>query len=802
MFPACVSAWLLCVESLISVKLSSPSPLFSVKRATLVGSIAASCAIASVSSAGSPRVSSFYPSGGQRGAEIEIECKGSNLADATGLLFDAPGFEVTGGSAEKDKFKVKVKVPTDARLGEHTARVVTSSGLSDVRLFYVSPFPMLLEEESKEAPEKAQSVPFGVTIYGRTQGEDVDRFEIEAKRGDRITAEVIGARLQTQNIYDPAVTISKPNGSLLIAVDDGAFTRQDPVTSVIAPEDGKYVIAVKESTNSGQGECHYLLNIGSFPRPLAVYPPGGRAGEELKVQLLGDARGVMERTIKLPEQATERFQIFSEEGQTAPQPNFVRVSMFPNALEAEPNDDITKATHAEGPLPLAVNGVIGVKGDVDCFKFAAKKGQDYDVNVFARRLRSPLDSIAEIYNLKGDRLATNDDAGSPDSYQRWKAPEDGEFYLSIRDQLYRGGPLFTYRVEIQPVQPTITAWLPEMVQNSNQERRAIVVPKGNRYASLVRIKRADVGGDIQVSPRDLPEGVEVTVPSIDKSVDTIPVLFEAKAEAASAAKTFGLDAALSEPPKDVTVLSRIEHEVDVAENGNQKSFYSVKEERLPIQVSEAVPVKIALAQPKVAILQNGSMNLKVTAERQGDFKGPVSLALLYSPPGIGTAGTLQINEGENEAAVTISAAGDAALRKWKVCIVGSADFGKGPVWISTQMVELEVGAPFIAGSIVRTFVDQADTTTVTVKLEQKQAFDGKAKIALMGLPAGCTSDEMEVSKDDKEVQFTVKAGADSPAGQHKQLFCQFRLEKDGEPMTSTFGNGGILRIDKASVAKK
>jgi hypothetical protein len=227
----------------------------------------------------------------------------------------------------------------------------------------------------------------------------------------------------------------------------------------------------------------------------------------------------------------------------------------------------------------------------------------------------------------------------------------------------------------------------------------------------------------------------------------------------------------------------------------------VKEHRLTAAITEPVPVKINLVAPKVPVLQNGSLNLKVLAERQNDFKGPISIALLYTPPGIGSAGTVQIKENENEGNVTISANGNAPLQKWKVCVVGSADFGKGPVWFSTQLVDIEVAAPFVAGKIGRTFVDQGESTTVTVKLEQKVPFEGKAKVALLGLPPNTTADEQEITKDSGEVKFTVKTEKTAPAAQHKQLFCQFTLVKDGETMANSFANGGILRIDKASVAK-
>jgi len=284
-------------------------------------------------------------------------------------------------------------------------------------------------------------------------------------------------------------------------------------------------------------------------------------------------------------------------------------------------------------------------------------------------------------------------------------------------------------------------------------------------------------------------------------VDTIPMVFEATADAATAAKAFEFNPTLTEPPKDVKMTNGVEHIVDIVENGNQRPYYVTREHSLPIAVTEEIPVKISLAQPKVPLLQTGSMNLKVTAERKNDFKGPITIALLYAPPGIGNAGLAQIKEGENEGNVVISANGNAPMQKWKVCVVGSADFGKGPVWFSTQLVEVEVGAPLVAGQLVRTFVDQGDTTTMTVKLDQKTEFEGKAKVQLLGLPPNTTAEEVEITKDDKEAKFTIKADKSAPAGQHKQLFCQFTLVKDGEPMTSTFATGGILRVDKATVAK-
>ncbi len=752
--------------------------------------------------AGSPRCSVISPGGCQRGAEMELAFRGSNLEDATGVLFDEPGLQAEVVKAEKGRVLMKVKAAADVRLGEHRCRVVTASGISDVRLIYVTPFPMVQEIEDKKAPDSAQPIALGTTVYGQVQNEDVDRFEVELKKGQRLGVEVVAVRLQTQTLNDTLISITKADGSKIAEIDDATFTQQDPVTSIVAPEDGKYVVSIKDSTNSGQGDAQYLLNIGTFPRPVAVYPPGGKVGEDLKVQLIGDASGVIEKSFKLPDQPRDQFELFSEDAQPTPQPNLVRVSAFPNVLEVEPNNDVAQTPSAGIEPPFALNGILQEAGDVDGFRFTAKKGQDLDFNVYARRLRSPLDSVLSIYDLKGNRLATNDDAGQPDSYLRWKAPVDGEFVVSISDQLKRGGPTFTYRIEVTAPQPRLGLWFPEMVINQNQERRAVVVPRGNRYATLVRAKRTDFAGSIEVASADLPQGVSAKSMLMDKSVDTVPMVFEAAADAPLTAKVFHLDGKWTDAPEGAAIKTEIDHMVDIVENGNQKSYYSLRERALPVNVSKEIPVKLHLEQPKVSVLQAGSIGLKVKAERKDDFKGPISLSLLYVPTGLGTAGTVQIKEGESEAVYTVSANGNAAPRKWQICVVGSADFGAGPVWMSTELIDIEVAEPYVAGKIGRSFVDQGDSTTITVQLEQKRPFEGKAKLSLLGLPPNATAEDKEITKDTTEVQFTVKAGENTPAATHKQLFCQFQLTQEGEEMNTAFANGGILRVDKASLAKK
>src|SRR5438132_1398366 len=81
---------------------------------------------------------------------------------------------------------------------------------------------------------------------------------------------------------------------------------------------------------------------------------------------------------------------------------------------------------------------------------AAKKEQAFDIRVFARALRSPLDPVLHIAKKGGAYLAGNDDSNGPDCYIRFGVPEDGEYVLYLHDHLKKGGPDYAYRIEVGP----------------------------------------------------------------------------------------------------------------------------------------------------------------------------------------------------------------------------------------------------------------------------------------------------------------------------------------------------------------
>ncbi|RUL81702.1 peptidase, partial [Tautonia sociabilis] len=242
----------------------------------------------------SPQLANVLPAGGQRGTELELTLSGARLGDAQEILWYQPGIETLGITTVDDNtITATIRIAPDARLGLYDLRVRTATGLSHLRTFSVGPDPEVAEAEPNNDFEQPQAIPLGVTVLGVAENEDDDYFVIEATKGQRITAEVEGIRLG-KTLFDPYVAILNTDRFELARSDDASLVRQDAIAQLIAPEDGRYIIQVRESAYQGNGNCHYRLHVGHYPRPSAVLPAGGPLGETVEVRWIGDVEG--ERT--------------------------------------------------------------------------------------------------------------------------------------------------------------------------------------------------------------------------------------------------------------------------------------------------------------------------------------------------------------------------------------------------------------------------------------------------------------------------------------------------------------------------
>jgi hypothetical protein len=745
----------------------------------------------SAATAASPSLTAIRPVGGQRGTEIEVTLSGARLGDAKEIVYYQPGITTLALTRVDDNnVKAKLKIASDAPLGLIDLRVRTASGISELRTFSIGALKETDEVEPNNDFAAPQAIPMNVTVTGVAGNEDVDYYAVQAKKGERISAEVEGMRLGITT-FDPYVAILNAKRFELASSDDAALIWQDAFASILAPEEGKYIIQVRESAYAGNDSCIYRLHVGNFPRATGVLPAGGKLGEKLRVRWIGDPAGEATTEVTLPAASVPNFGLFRQDTWgISPYPNSFRLSTLGNVMEKEPNDDQDHATHFAPPM--ALNGVIEKPGDVDHFVFAGKKGMTYDFRLFGRQIRSPLDSVMYLGKKGAGTAVGDDDAMAPDSYFRFTCPEDAEYVLWVVDHLGKGGPDYVYRIEVNPVEP-------KLVLSTNAEQiplgtgtMAVSVPRGNRQAILVLGTRSDFGGDLNLSAKGLPPGMAMQAPVMAASQAAVPVLFSAKADAPLG----GTLASLAGKPADpkLSVPCEFNSAASLVLGQNNVIVWSRTVDRLSVSVAEECPYMIEIVEPKVPLVRGGSMGLKVRAIRKPGFKAPISVSLPWNPPGVGSAGGVAIAEGQNEAVIPMNADGSAELRTWQIVVNGASGVASGPIMVSSQLANLTIAQPYLGMTFQSASVEQGKEVDMAIKVAKATDFAGEAEVTLLGLPNKVTTDVKKITKDTTDLVFHLKTDKVSPAGNHTNLFCQVVVTQNGEPILHNIGTGS-LRID-------
>ncbi|HZP82343.1 MAG TPA: hypothetical protein VFB21_11950, partial [Chthonomonadaceae bacterium] len=509
---------------------------------------------------------STFPTGVQRGKTTEVTVRaggngGANLYGAYKALFEGEGVQAEIVPPEKGwpakdpkkpwdlpgvgEVKMKVTVAADAPLGVREFRVATARmGISSVGQLVIGDEPEVVSPDTNRDIEHALPVTLPCVANGRLKnGEQVDNYRLKVEAGQEVVFAVLCARLQDkvhdlQEHADPLLILRDLSGSELARNDD--YYRADPMLHYKFDKAGEYVIQIRDVNYHGNEHWVYRLTMTSRPYVVAVVPCAVRPGQSYELHVtgfnLGGAQtvhldvpptappGEWQTSLKFPNGTSNLVSLLVSEAPQAAiegQPNARAGSQAVTA--ALPNAQRPTPDAHRLSLPGGVNSWLSAEGQRDRYAFHAKKDEAWAFEVMSRRLDSEMDSELTLRNAKGDVLASNDDALGKDSRLEWKAPEDGDYTLEVRDVAGRFGPTYFYNL-------TATRLLPDFRLKCDPDR-ALIAP-GNRTSWYVQVERRNgFAGPVAVEVKGLPAGVSVTPLTIPPELSTGTLILSAAPDA-------------------------------------------------------------------------------------------------------------------------------------------------------------------------------------------------------------------------------------------------------------------------------
>lgn len=388
-----------------------------------------------------------------------------------------------------------VIVDAQAPTGPGLLRAHNAEGASAPRFLIVSPARQTAEVEpngDRSAPQVLESLP--AEVNGRLEKNgDVDSYGVRLKAGETLVAWLEAYTLMSP--LDPVLRLVDASGVQRAWNHDDGRTL-DPLLAWTAPEAGTYVLQVfgfaypadSSIQFSGNARGVYRLHVTTGPVVRFTVPLGGRREGRVDPELRGWNLGKAAWGGELP----------SSESLTylpgAATPLSMAVS---EGVEVEPNDSAATATPL--PVPGAMTGNLDRAGDMDRFRFEAKKGEPLVIEVQSVSLGFPLDAWLAVENSSGKRLVRKEDTVGSDPRLEWSAPEDGIYIAAVGNLLQRGGEDQWYRLGVGRPSPTVKLTV--------SESAFTVIPGKTNEIKVTMARSGGFNAPLTVSVGGLPESV-------------------------------------------------------------------------------------------------------------------------------------------------------------------------------------------------------------------------------------------------------------------------------------------------------
>jgi hypothetical protein len=551
---------------------------------------------------------------------------------------------------------------------------------------------------------------------------------------------------------------------------------------------------VQDLLAMGSPKSFYRLSIGAFPYvtgvfPLAIDASAAAEGKSPQVELIGFnvPKGTMVAGVVKGEKVDVPIDAEKFRSQRAFQ---VMLSPSKELAEQEPNDTPNRAT----PLAavgsqgaVSANGRIATPvgdkaGDVDLYKFEARKGQELMIETFAARGQSPVDTKIEVLDAKG-------------------RPVDRVLLQAVLDSYVTFRPITSDAPDVR-----VKNWeemeLNELMYMQGEVCKIFRMPQGPdsgfQFYTNAGKRRAYFDTSSTAHAMDDPcYIVEALKPGEPLTPNGLPVFALKYVNDDDGERELGSDSRLAfTAPADGTYLVRVS---DVRGFGGERFVY-----RLTVRPRKPdYQVRLATAKPSVSV--GSGVAIMFRADRIDGMDEDIRIDITNVPEGFKISSPVIIQAGHSEARTVLTV--DKPDRKWMPgmkCVATAIVDGSPMTRDVASIAAVTVGEP----AAVAVTVEPADitiapgtVTTATLRIERHD-FNDPINFDVLNLPHGVIVENIGLNgilipAGQTERQVSLRA-ADWVPEIDRTFFAETKTARKGKAVSTVASYPVTVHVRKAS----
>ena len=556
-------------------------------------------------------------------------------------------------------------IAADVVPGIYPVRMVTSHGCSEAAFVVVDDLPSVAITAESDDRKSGQLITLPCCVGGQINPVISKFFRVAMTAGQIVSIEAFARRLGSD--LDPVIRVIGPDGHEVAYRDDQPGAEGDVQLQFTAATDGEYRVEIRDVRYSGGARHFFHLRFGRLPMVTSVSPRITQVGHNVSIfgangEVLGEAT---------PQTAPETtgslipvvFRTAESEGSAL---SSVVLTNQPTQAETEPNNDRAEATVTAAETQV-LTGALQKVGDSDWFKLTATEATPLLVTTRTREIGCPTDVMLELYNAEGGKIVENDDAGLRDAELAAQLPAAGEFFLKVSEIAGRGGPAWTYALDVYQGRKSVRVTAP--VDHIN-------IPRGGSAAMPLTVRRIHYDGPLRVEAVGLPAAIQMAPFWLGAKQSTAPVVLTATDPAATSSDADWAPVSFRITAPDGAMIPPAELQLVPPPPKKQDSevFRSVRlRTDLFTAVQPAAQFSFTADPATITVAPGATATVMIRSTRAADWTMPIEIALATPadqlPPGITvTAGSMAAGE----LAVTITAAADAAIGQFSIFLQGKA----------------------------------------------------------------------------------------------------------------------------------